>query len=452
MTNYFRYSVSDIAQAIKTKKITSIDFMESLISRVDSRESELNVWANFDKENALFLAHKAHKKFLKDPNSVGSLHGVPFGVKDIFFTKGIRTECGSKIFKGFIPDYNSEAVSKLQRSGAINIGKTVTTEFAGFDPSITCNPWNTNHTPGGSSSGSAVGVSVGMIPFSLGSQTGGSVLRPASYNGVVGFKPTYGLISTFGVMPLAWSLDTVGTFSKYAKDLPLLLDVLSGYDSRDKGSVKISRKKYLFQKNLQKSPKIGVLRSHFFEKANKDVVENVDLAINKFKKSGAEIVDFRVDFSYEDVLNMHKVLMYVEGASVHQKNYQKRPDDFGQKISESIETGLMTSAVEYIKAQKFRKFVKGQLIEKMIDFDFVLTPSTPTAATDFSTTGDASFQSPWTYVGFPTITIPSGLDNDRLPLGIQIIGIPFSDGSLISNAIWCEDLLQKDLFLEFEKY
>ena len=135
---------------------------------------------------------------------------------------------------------------------------------------------------------------------------------------------------------------------------------------------------------------------------------------------------------YEDVLNMHKVLMYVEGASVHQKNYQKRPDDFGQKISESIETGLMTSAVEYIKAQKFRKFVKGQLIEKMMDFDFVLTPSTPTAATDFSTTGDASFQSPWTYVGFPTITI--------------------SDGSLISNAIWCEDLLQKDLFLEFEKY
>ena len=365
MTHYFRYSVSEIAEAIQSKRITSIDFMESFISRIDLWESELNVWANFDKENALLLAHKAHKKFLKDPNSIGPLHGVPFGVKDIFFTKGIRTECGSKIFQGFVPDYNSEAVSKLQRSGAINIGKTVTTEFAGFDPSITCNPWNINHTPGGSSSGSAVGVSVGMIPFSLGSQTGGSVLRPASYNGVVGFKPTYGLISTFGVMPLAWSLDTVGTFSKYAKDLPLLLDVMTGYDSRDKGSVKISRKKYLFQKNLQKPPKIGVLRNHFFEKANKDVIENVDLAISRFNRAGAEIVDFTVDFSYEDVLNMHKILMSVEGASVHQKNYQKRPDDFGEKLSELLETGLMTSAVAYVQAQKFKRLVKDQLIEKM---------------------------------------------------------------------------------------
>lgn len=451
MTHYFRYSVSEIAEAIKSKKITAVDFMESLISRINLRESELNVWANLDQENALVLADKAHKKLLKNPNSIGPLHGVPFGVKDIFFTKGIRTECGSKIFKDFIPSYNSEAVSRLQRSGAINIGKTVTTEFAGLDPSITFNPWNRNHTPGGSSSGSAVGVSVGMIPFSLGSQTGGSVLRPASYNGVVGFKPTYGIISRFGVMPLAWSLDTVGMFSKYAKDLPLLLDVMSGHDARDKGSVKISRKNYLFQKNLEKPPKIGILRSHFFENANKDVIENVNLAISKFDRTGAEIVDFTVDFSYEDVLNMHKVLMFVEGASVHQKNYQKRPHDYGKKMCELIETGLMTSAVAYVQSQKFRRFVKDQLLEKMKDFDFVLTPSTPSAATDYSTTGDAGFQSPWTYVGFPTVTIPSGVDNNGLPLGIQIIGVPFSDGSVISSAIWCENLLQNHLFLEFEK-
>jgi len=451
MTHYFRYSVSEIAEAIKLKNITSIDLMESLIACINLRESELNVWANFDRDYALVLADKSHKKLLKDPHSVGPLHGVPFGVKDIFFTKGIKTEFGSKIFKDFVPSYNSEAVSRLQRYGALNIGKTVTTEFAGLDPSITLNPWNRNHTPGGSSSGSAVGVSVGMIPFSLGSQTGGSVLRPASYNGVVGFKPTYGIISRFGVMPLAWSLDTVGIFSKYAKDLPLLFDVMAGYDTRDKGSVKILRKKYLFQKKLEKPPKIGILRTHFFEKANRDVIENTNLAINKFDNVGAEIVDLTVDFSYEDVLNMHKVLMFVEGASVHQKNYQKRPNDFGDKMAELIETGLMTSGVAYVQAQKFRRFVKDKLIEKMKDFDFVLTPSTPSAATDISTTGDASFQSPWTYVGFPTITVPSGVDSNGLPLGIQIIGVPFSDGSVISSAIWCENLLDNHLFLKFAK-
>ena len=451
MIDFSSYSVLEITQAIRSKKNTTRDFMEAFLSRIDQWESKLNVWANIDKENALLNADKAHKKLLKHANSVGVLHGVPFGVKDIFFTKGIPTECGSKIFKGFIPNYDSEAVARLERAGAINIGKTVTTEFAGFDPSKTLNPWNIKHTPGGSSSGSAVGVSVGMVPFSLGSQTGGSVLRPAAYNGVVGFKPTYGLISRYGVMPLAWSLDTVGIFSKYSKDLPLLLDVLAGYDSRDKGSVKISTKKYMLKKDFNIPPKIGVLRTHFFEKANSEVMKNMNLSIDCFSQAGAEIIDFTVDFSYEDVLQMHKILMFVEGASVHQKNYKKRPDDFGEKISESIEIGLMTSAVAYVQAQKFRRLVRDKLVEKMKPFDFVITPSTPTAATDFSTTGDSSFQSPWSYVGFPTITIPSGLDRNRLPLGIQIIGVPFSDGAVISSAIWCENLLGKNLFLEFEK-
>ena len=225
-------SVSELVTNIKNNSVSPVELMRALLDRINLLEPSLKAWVHLDQDQAMMEA-KSKENQLKSGEALGPLHGVPIGVKDIYYTAGIPTTACSRVLANFIPDYDATTVDTLKKAGAIILGKTVTTEFACADPSPTINPWNAKHTPGGSSSGSAVAVSSRMCPAALGSQTVGSVLRPASYNGLVGFKPTLGRVSRYGVIPVSSTLDTMGWISRTVQDAALLLQVLAGTDPKD---------------------------------------------------------------------------------------------------------------------------------------------------------------------------------------------------------------------------
>ena len=235
MTHSHELTVVEAAKKIRQREISPVTMMEDLLNRVSRLEPTLTVWVTLNADAVLETARQRERELLNE-GPRGPLHGVPVGIKDIYYTQGVLTTAGSLILADFVPDFDATTVAKLKQAGAIIMGKTVTTEFACGDPSPTRNPWNVHHTPGGSSSGSAVGVAAGMFPAALGSQTGGSILRPASYNGVVGLKPTFGRVSRHGVVPVAMSLDTMGPFTHTVEDAALMLNVLAGHDPLDPSS------------------------------------------------------------------------------------------------------------------------------------------------------------------------------------------------------------------------
>ena len=232
MTEPYELTIAQAASEIRRGTLSPVDLMDSLLERSRNLDPQLNVWVNLDEDAARDAAAERERQ-LADGEDIGPLHGIPFAVKDIYYTEGVETTGCSKVYEGFVPDYDSTAVALLKQAGGIMLGKTVTTEFAMFEPPPTRNPWNFDRTPGGSSSGSAAGNAARMFPMALGSQTAGSVLRPAAYTGVVGIKPTLGLVSRYGVMPVAWSLDTMGWFTRTVEDAAIVLGILAQHDPND---------------------------------------------------------------------------------------------------------------------------------------------------------------------------------------------------------------------------
>ncbi len=233
MPQLHELTAAQLGRQIRAREVSAVDVAEALLARTDALES-LQAWVYIDRETVLADAEQRQRELDSLPNP-GPLHGVPVGVKDIFYTAGIPTTACSQVYADFVPEHDAAVLTSLKQAGAIMMGKTVTTEFACLDPSQTLNPWNPAHTPGGSSSGSAVSVATGMCPVALGSQTVGSVLRPASYNGVVGLKPTYGRVSRHNVVPVSWSLDTMGWMARSVEDAALMLQIMAGPDANDSG-------------------------------------------------------------------------------------------------------------------------------------------------------------------------------------------------------------------------
>jgi aspartyl-tRNA(Asn)/glutamyl-tRNA(Gln) amidotransferase subunit A len=441
MAELFELTVTQASSQIREGGLSPVSLMESLLARVEALEPRLNVWVTLDADAALEAARQSERK-LEQNGPTSPLHGIPVGIKDIIYTKGVKTTCCSPIYADFVPDYDATVISRLKDAGAIIMGKTVTTQFASGDPSPTRNPWNTEHTPGGSSSGSAAGLAARMFPASLGTQTGGSVLRPASYNGVVGLKPTFGRISKHGVYPLAWSLDTVGAMARSVEDAALLLNVLAGYDAYDLYSANQPTTDFSEAIGSVTSPRIGVLRQYFEERADQEVWRHTQDVVKQFSGAGASIEEVTVPTSFEDLMEAHSVLAGAEAADIHQANFATRPDDFAPSIRSTIERGIPITAVDYLRAEHTRREFRIAMEQAIRGFDVLLTPSTPTPAPkDLNTTGNAMFQSPWTACGFPTITIPSGLSASGLPLGIQLASAPFEEARLLAVAHWCEQVI-----------
>ncbi len=440
MPDIHELTASDAARAIATRSVSAQELMAALLKRSSELEPRLRVWAHLDADAALEAA-RARDVELATEGSRGPLHGVPVGVKDIYYVRGAPTAAGSPILAGFEPLYDSTAVARLRRAGAIVMGKTVTTEFACGDPPPTRNAWNAERTPGGSSSGSAVGVAARMFPVALGSQTAGSVLRPAAFNGVVGLKPTLGRISRYGVVPVAESLDTMGHFAHSVADAALLLGVMAGHDPNDPAS---SRRAAPASDagDAASPPKIGLLRSFYWERAGDEARQRAEDVSRRLADAGATVADANTPTDFDELLRAHRVLMTTEAADVHRKWFAERADDYSPNVRGVIEDGIAASALDYLSAKRVQRAFRRDLSRALADFDVLLTPTTPAAApADLSGTGDPMFQTPFTFGGFPAITLPAGLDGDGMPLGVQLASRHWDEERLLRVAAWCERVI-----------
>ncbi len=446
MVQLHELGVAQIARQIRERQMSPVELVESLLARIDKLESQLNAWVYLDREAVLSDAQQKLKELDGGPD-VGPLHGVPVGLKDIYFTAGIPTTACSKVYANHVPEYDAATVTLMKGAGAIMLGKTVTTEFACMDPSPTLNPWNPAHTPGGSSSGSAVAVAARMCPAAMGSQTVGSVLRPASYNGVVGLKPTYGRVSRHGVIPVSWSLDTMGWMTRSVEDAALMLQVMAGPDGDDPIASRREVPDYMAGLKSAAPPRIGVPRRFFFDHASEETRKHTDGVLEQLSRAGAVIEEIAMPDSIDTAIEDQQVIMAVEGASFHQPMYERQAEDYQPNLRAMIGRGLATDPVVYSRALERRlRFITDmhQLAEKT---DVLLTPSTPTPSLpDVTNTGNTMFQGPWTSCGLPTITIPSGLGESGLPFGIQFIARPFHESGLLAAAHWSENVLGVNLF------
>ncbi len=447
LADLYKLTIAEASSEIAEGKLSSVSLVECFLRRIDQLEPSLKAWVTIDKaavtETAAQLDRELNTKGPRSP-----LHGIPVGIKDIYYTAGMKTTACSKVYADFVPTYDATSVARLKAAGAIILGKAVTTEFASSDPPPTRNPWSPSHTPGGSSSGSSVAVASGMCAGALGSQTGGSTCRPAAYNGIVGLKPTYGRISKYGVVPLSWSLDTVGILVRSVEDAAIMLQAMSGQDPMDPSSSAEPVPDFLAQMAQQTNPpRIGLIRDFFFQHSTPEVQRHTDQVAQKLADAGAELVEVALPGSFATSHSCQRIVSNVEAAAFHQEWYRDRADEYGPKIRGNIEMGLLVPGVDYLQAQRLRQQLRKDLTQMAETVDVLLMPTTPAPAPqDLNTTGDAVFQAPWTSSGLPTITLPSGLASSGMPLGVQLAGPPFAEGRLLGAARWCEETLAVNLW------
>ena len=446
MAELFQLSLSESAALIAMGEISTVDLVESLLQRIDGLEPALKAWVRLDREAILAEAKDKAQQVKSGRRDIGPLHGVPIGLKDIYYTAGIPTTACSKLYADFVPGYDATTVALLKNAGAIMLGKTVTTEFACLDPSPTVNPWNSKHTSGGSSSGSAVAVAVRMCAAAMGSQTVGSVLRPVSYNGVVGFKPTFGRVSRYGIIPVSWSLDTAGWMTRTVEDAARLLNVMAGPDSRDPVASTLPAQEYITSLDAPPAPRIGVLGGYFQTNADAETQAHTRAAVDQLSRAGAAIEEMVLPESIETATEDQRIIMAVEAAAFHEPMYRTRSQEYQPLLREMLRWGLEVDAVAYSRALERRLRFIADMVQAAAKVDVLLTPSTPTPALpDLTNTGNSMFQGPWTSCGVPAISIPSGLAASGMPLGIQLASSHFEESRLLSAARWCESVLDVTL-------
>jgi aspartyl-tRNA(Asn)/glutamyl-tRNA(Gln) amidotransferase subunit A len=423
------YTLKEIGGGFREGSLTPSGLAKSLLDRIEKIEPIIRAWVTVDK-NAVIEQARVKDEEVKDGLQSG-IHGVPIGVKDIYCTRGIKTTMGSPIFKDYIPADDADMVIRVHEVGGITLGKTETTEFALHDPAPTRNPWNTRHTPGGSSSGSAAAVASGMCPVAFGSQTGGSVIRPASYCGIVGMKPTYDLLSRGNVFPLSWSLDHIGYMTRTVEDAYIMLKALTG--EKRGHNVK------------EKPPRIGVLSGYFKTNADENVWAGFENAMAKLWGEGVEAIDVQLPESFELAPDVHRVVMSVETAAAHEDMFKTRRDEYREYMQGFISSGLLVPATSYLRAQRLRGEIIKDLVGLIRQYDCVVCPSSvDTAPEGLEWTGSPAFNAPWSLTGLPSVTVPSGLAENKMPLGLQLIGTPYSEWELLEVAGWCERVLGSD--------
>jgi Asp-tRNA(Asn)/Glu-tRNA(Gln) amidotransferase A subunit family amidase len=370
-------------------------------------------------------------------DAAAPLAGVPVAVKDIIDTAGMPTEFNSPAYEGRRPERDAWVVARLRAAGAAIVGKTVTTEFAWRQPGPTVNPWHAEHTPGGSSSGSAAAVAAGIVPLALGTQTIGSVIRPAAYCGVVGVKPTYGTIPRTGVLPLGWSLDHVGLFTSNVADAAYVLRLVAGTDADDPHGLHAA-----FSPRGTRGRRIGVLSKQVFGAIDTAQQQALDSLATRLARDGAELVEVDLPDEVVDAGKHAMTLMAVEAAVVHGDLVERTPDLVSQHVIALVQQGRGLSASDYAQAkalqvrmaQRFNRW----LSETMALDALLVAPATGEAPRGIDYTGDASFCAPWTFLGVPAVTVPVGFGPSGLPLGAQLVGAAHGDFGLLMLAEWVE--------------
>ena len=442
MTDIFSLSLEELAEKIKSGQLTSVEACQTYIERIKKFDKDIKAWAHFDRKVLLEKAAESDED-RKAGKPTGLLHGVPIAVKDIIGTVDMPTECGTVIRKGKSYSQNAEIIDLLHSSGAIVMGKTATSELAYLSPPSTTNPHDKNRTPGGSSSGSAASVASFMAPASIGSQTGGSIIRPASYCGVVGYKPTYGLISRNGVLRTSYNLDQVGMFGRKVEDVAMLAKVLIKKDKYDPATIHYSTENILTEtkKGPIFEPKFIFYKTDYWKIIDKKSREAFEYFIKSFKKN---IEIFDTPSYFKDIHKYHQIIHETDLAnnfSVYYKKYKKKLSKY---MLDAISNGNKYTAKEYAEAIDFMKRSYESYEEVFEDYHGVLSPSSPgVAPKGLKSTGTAEFNKVWSYLGTPCISLPLLEGENNLPLGVQLIGNKYDDHRFLGVAKWLEKECQE---------
>src|SRR5215510_6160518 len=416
---------SEAADAVRTGAVSPVALVEACLARIEALDGALEAWAHVDAEGAFATARERDAE-ARAGRLRGPLHGVPVGVKDIFDVAGMPTTGGARAFAHTRPGVDAAAVARLRAAGAIILGKTVTTEFAYRDPAPTRNPWNQGHTPGGSSAGSAAALAARMASLAIGSQTVGSVLRPAAYCGVVGFKGTHGLVPVAGVIPLAWSLDHVGVLTRSVGDAALAMSVLAGR---------------ALEPQSVSAPRIAIA-PELLERASPDVAAHVQAVADAFVRAGATVSKVELPASFRGIHAAGLAVLEVEAAAYHAPAFARHADDYSHEMRSLIETGLRQTATAYVNANRARLSFRDDVMPLLEAHDALLSPTAPTPApAGLGSTGDGSFCAPWSNAGVPAISLPSGIAASGLPHAIQLVQAAGASARLLGVAAWCEKVL-----------
>ncbi len=436
LSNLHCLSASDAAPLIRDGIISAEQLVGACLARVREVDARVQAWAFLDPDHALTQARAADAWRLEG-RPTGPLHGLPVGIKDIIDTADMPTENGSVLHAGRTPSRDATVVARLRAAGAVIMGKTVTTEFATYTPGKTRNPHNAEHTPGGSSSGSAAAVAAGMVPLALGSQTNGSVLRPASFCGVYGFKPTHGLIPRHGVLLISRTLDHVGLFARTVEDIALLAAQLVGYDERDPDTR--PRASLPFVKVATEEPPLPPMLA--FVKT-----PHWDRADEETKAAFAELIEHLGDRVEEvellpsaaEAWEWHRTIMEAEMAANLEREWDKGRDRLSESLRAQLQRGREVRALDYQRAiARIGPTYEGLAELFYQKYDAILTPAAPgTAPKGLTSTGDPSFCTVWTLCGMPAMSLPLMQGTNGLPLGAQLVGPRDGDARLLRTARW----------------
>jgi amidase len=421
-TSLNELSAAAAGALIAAGKATARELVETCLLRVEAREPTVGAWAWLDPEQALAEADARDRETPRGP-----LHGVPVGIKDIMDTADMPTEHGSPIYRGNRPPADAAVVAALRAAGAIVLGKTVTTEFAAFHPGKTAHPLNPAHTPGGSSSGSAAAVADFMVPLSLGTQTMGSVIRPAAFCGVIGYKPSFGTFPRAGVKPSSDSVDTVGLFARALDDVVLLSAALTGGLPED------------FDGSLGRPPRIGLFRGPHWSKAEPAAAAHLEDAARTLAAAGASVVEISAPPILADAFEAHRTIVVYEMARALGHEWRVHRDRISPALAELLASGAQCPFARYLAAQEIVVAARSWLADNFGDLDVWLALSAPgEAPAGLSGTGDPVFNRLWTALHTPCLTLPAGRGPRGLPLGVQVVGKFRHDARVVAAARWIE--------------
>lgn len=435
-TDLHLFSALDAARLIREGTISSEQLVEACLARIKAIDTQVQAWAFLDADYALQQARAADQLRLTG-QPTGPLHGVPVGIKDIFDTRDMPTECGSVLYAGRTPSRDATTVSLLRAAGAVVMGKTVTTEFAFFSPGKTRNPHNSEHTPGGSSSGSAAAVAAGMVPLALGTQTAGSVIRPAAFCGVIGFKPTHGLVSRHGVLQLSRTLDHIGLFARTVEDVALLAEQLASCDENDPDTRPRARIPFvdIAREEPPLAPMFAFIKTPHWERVDAESKEGFAELIEEL---GAQVEEVELFPSSADGWDWHRTILGAEIAVNLRREWEKGRDKLSEPLRTQIERGQEVRAADYLLARARAEAAQESFVELFEQrYDAIITPCAPGAAPKgLASTGDPTFCSLWTLLGMPAITLPLMQSASGLPIGAQLIAPRGGDARLLRTAQW----------------
>jgi len=415
------HSATIIADQLRQGQVTARQLVEQFLQRIQEKEGRIRAWTVVDAERAFWDAEQLDREG-QEGSWRSPLHGIPIGIKDIIDVFDLPTGCGSHLWAQSYAREDAPLIRQLRRAGLIILGKTVTTPYAYLDPSQTRNPWHEEHTPGGSSSGSAAAVASGMVPLAVGTQTGGSVIRPAAYCGIYALKPTYGQLSTQGILPLAPSLDHVGLMAANFNDLHILWTTLRSplvaAHPATTGKRLISLPEYLQDPRLE-----PVMHRAFLRWQQSTTAQ------------GWQWYETTLPIPLAEIRRNHAIILAVEAAAFHNRRWHRHPEDYPPRITQLIRDGLSHPACRYHEARNHLR-VARRIIKNWLSASggWLALPATYGPAPSRETTGDPAFQSPWSYLGLPVVTFPITWSEEGLPVSVQLVGPPFSEEALLSTA------------------